>query len=35
MTATIRGQRRTSDKHRYRAICEASVELACALEDAV
>ena len=34
MTATTRGQRRTSDKHRYRAIYEVLVELACALEDA-
>ena len=34
MTATTRGQRRTSDKHRYRAIYEASVELPCALEAA-
>lgn len=34
MTATTRGQRRTSDKHRYRATYEASVEPPCALEGA-
>lgn len=32
MTDATRGQRRTSDKHRYPAIYEASVELPCALE---
>ena len=35
MTATTRGQRRTSDKHRYRAAYHAAVSFCCDIEDGV